>query len=163
MSHGYQRGFIGTKEIELAIIKLESLSWKKDENLFINAKMNSEIISCYWYKDLEDLLDDNEYLDTFLNIEDYKAQMLEIDEDFKYDEKDEDEELINIFRDNKTAYKSSCGNSGVYFYDDDKDFAIKELIGKDKECSYYTYEEAMGNLKGDFKYLDENLVIGLLS
>jgi len=161
MSYGLQRGFIGEEERRLAIIELKSFTWKKDENLFVSAKMNGRIISCYWYKVLEELLDENEYLDTFENLEQYKEYMFEIDED--YQDSDMDEEIIAILNNGKTAYRSSCGNSGVSYVDDDRDFVIKELIGRDNECNYYTYDEAMENLQGDFKNLDEDLVIGTLS
>jgi len=163
MSYGYQRGFIGTEEIELAVTELESLSWKKDENLFINAKMNGKIISCYWYEDLEELLGENEHLEQYFNLNDYIEKMKEIDEDYEVNGDGDFAEFSAIFKKNEIGYIASCGNSGVRYIDNEKEYPIKQLVGRDCDCSFYTYNEAMENLKGEFKYLDEDLVIGLLS
>ncbi|MBL4730779.1 MAG: hypothetical protein JKY28_05375 [Sulfurimonas sp.] len=163
MRDSYQRGFIGTEEIELAITELENLSWRKDENLCVTAEMNGKIIHAYWHKYLEELLDENEHLDTFLNLQDYKNEMLEIDEDYEYIESEEDATLVKLFKDKKIVYRSHCGNSGLAFYSGNKAFVLKKLIEEDAECSYYTYNEALENLKGDVKNVNEDLVIALLS
>ena len=157
----YQRGFIGKKERDLAIVELESNSWRKDKNLFINANMNGRIISCWWYTNIEELLSENEYLDTFVSLKEYKEFMFEMNEDFK--DEDLDEKILTILDDKKIAYRASCGNSGQEYIDYNKDIAIKNLIKLDKDCSFYAYSKAMDNLKGDFKKLNEDLVIALLS
>ena len=163
MSHGYQRGFIGTEEIELAITELKSLSYKKDENLFVNVKMNGKNISIHWYGDLEELLGENEYLEQYYNLDEYIEKMKEIEEDYDKELDCDFKDFSEIFKKNEIAYIARCGDSGRRYIDNEKEYPIRQIVSADIGCSFYSYEEAMANLKGDFKYLDEDLVIGLLS
>jgi hypothetical protein len=147
-----QHGFIGTKEIELAIEELKSLSWRDDENIFVQRKQNGVYLE--WFKDVEELLNDaniSEY-----TLESYKDEMIDCDEDYIFEEDESD--FIDDLKDGKTIYVVRDGGGNEY-YGEDKGTVIVESI-TDGEVFIYTHEQALENLESSF--VNETLVIGLL-
>ena len=160
-----QRGSIGAEEIKLAITELEGFFYNKDKNLFVKAEFDGKDVSLFWYEDVEELLGEKDRLEVYVNLDDYFEKMKEREKDYKTSEDSYFSRVSAIFTDKKIAYLAICGKSGTAYIDDEKEYPIKALVSSDYNCdfAFFTYDEAMENLKGDIKYLNEDLVIGLLS
>ena len=102
------------------------------------------------------MLDDNQHLDEYEGVDDYKAKQLELDEDYIYEE-----DMINdegFLNKTKLFYRCSCGVSASFYFSNDKDEAIFQLVDSD---AIYSFDEALENLQSN--YVNEDLVIALLT
>lgn len=162
MNKQLQHGHIGSKEIKEAIeiFKNKYISDKTgeivydDKSIYIQ-RMNKCVVG-QEFDDIEELLSNSEfYLSTYTSIEDYKEQMLDLDEDYIFSE--DKSEIKEALEDGTVIYVVTDGVNN--YISDDKTIAILEAIcDGDQFC--YTLDEAFENLNS--RFTDESLVIWLL-
>ena len=157
-----RHGFIGTKEIEKAkeLFKSHYISEETGKIVYDNKSIylqkQNNYVGGFDFTNIEYLLEDEDCnLDTFISPEDYKEQMLEIDEDYNFSE--DGSSIIKLLKDNKTVYVcTTCGGSEHIGYD--KDTVILEAVC-DGEQFIFSLQEAWDNINSD--NVNESLIIWL--
>ena len=144
-----QHGMIGKSDIVEAKEKLENYF---STNIYVQRKNNLVVGS--EFEEIEELLG-NDYLNTYLNLQEYKNEMIDQDEDYDFNEDDSD--ILDYFNDG-TVYRVMDGGGNEYL-GNDKNIVIVESI-TDGEVFIFTHKEAIENLESD--YVNESLVIWLL-
>jgi hypothetical protein len=159
-----QHGYIGTQEIKKAkeVFKNYYISETTNKIVFNNKSIyiqrKNNYVEGFDFTNIEELLEDKDCnLDTFVSIEDYQEQMLEIDEDYNFSE--DGSSIIKLLKDGKTVYMcTSVGGNEYVGYD--KDTIILEAVC-DGEQFVFTLQEAWNNINSD--NVNESLIIWLCS
>jgi len=142
-----QLGFIGRNAIEDAILELENRTYIS--NIWIETPHTGNYIKGQDYNNIEELLSENQSIDCFSDLQGYYDFVEDI-------EMEVDNTILELLK-NGTVY-CDFGNER---FSNDKDEIIKFIIEDGSTDSYYTYDEAMKNLKSN--NVDEALVIWLIS
>ncbi len=138
----FRLGHIGKNEIERAIKVLEE---NKDiKNIFVRVTHNDRVVGRE-YEKMQDLLTDEDCVICFESIGDY----------IEYLEGEElDSEILDLLENGKVYYNCENGN-----FSNDIEDIVKPIIENGKSHIYYSYEDALDNLKGN--YANEALVVFL--
>ncbi len=138
----FKLGYIGSDEILRAIRILED---NKDiKNIFVEVTHNDRVVGRE-YEKMQDLLTDEDCVICFESIGDY----------IEYLEGEElDSEILDLLENGKVYYNCENGN-----FSNDIEDIVKPIIENGKSHIYYSYEDALDNLKGN--YANEALVVFL--
>ncbi len=138
----FKLGYIGSDEILRAIRILED---NKDiKNIFVEVTHNDRVVGRE-YEKMQDLLTDEDCVICFESIGDY----------IEYLESEElDSEILDLLENGKVYYNCENGN-----FSNDIEDIVKPIIENGKSHIYYSYEDALDNLKGN--YANEALVVFL--
>jgi hypothetical protein len=141
-----QIGLIGVSEKSEALRILEENHWMN--NIWIEIPHTGNHIKGQAFTDIEELLPEDKHIDYFSDLKGYF--------DFLEDMGMDDDNLILNLLKNGTVY---CDFEN-YTFSNDKDKIVKYIIEDGKCDNYYTYDEALANLKSDS--VDDALVVWLI-